>query len=82
MIINNYRDALDLAHFQLQFFKLAAVVNFSLRCPIQIVRIFFRLVGDGGNASNPFSGKLLGDYSGIKLAIHRLATGQRHGIVE
>ena len=80
LVVDQYREALDLAQFLLDRIEIAAVMDGRTGGDI-VRRILVGFVGDDGELLRPFRRYLMRDLRHRQAAFGRLAAGHRHRIV-
>ena len=81
LVVNDARQAGNLAKLALHLIVIVAMMYRHARRPLQTRGVFFRLVGDDGNALGALGVQLQGDLRHRQLSVDSLSTGHRNRVV-
>ena len=81
LVVDQHRDALDLAQLALDEVEVVAMMERRAGRELRRAAVFVRLVGDDGDALDAFGAHLPGDHVDGEIALVRLAAGHRDGVV-
>src|SRR5690606_20997082 len=81
LVVNDHRDALELAQLALHGIQLAAVMETGVGRETGAAGVFIRLVTDDGDALDALIGHLPAELIDTQFAVDGLATGHGHRIV-